>query len=64
MNDNNQENEQNKVKSCAASYEPLCHQLERNFRLRASDEKPKGQADNKPRRLTRPKSPIMQLAIR
>ena len=62
MQENNQENEQNKAKS--SSYEPLCHQLERNFRLRASDEKPKGEADGKPRRLTRPKSPILQLAIR
>jgi len=36
----NNENENANVKSSKVSqYEPLCHELERNFKLRASDEK-------------------------
>ena len=50
-------------KSQKKPYEPLCLQVERNFRLRASDEKPKGD-DGKPRKLTRPKSPNLQVAVR
>ena len=45
--------------SSAGCYEPLCKQLERNFRLRASDEKPCG--GDKPRTLTKPISPNLQL---
>ena len=40
-------------------YEPLCQQLERNFKLRASEEKTKD--DGKPRKLTRPISPNLQI---
>jgi len=42
-------------------YEPFCLQVERNFKLRNSEEKPK---DSKPRRLTRPISPNFQMAAR
>ena len=65
----NDENDRNGVaKSSAAksqangNYEPLCLQLERNFRLRASDEK--RSTDGKPRKLTRPISPNLQVAAR
>ena len=58
----NDENDKNGIaKSSAAksqvngNYEPLCLQIERNFRLRASDEK--RSTDGKPRKLTRPISP-------
>ena len=69
VNDENNVNGDDQVmksdgkKSQKKPYEPLCLQVERNFRLRASDEKPKGD-DGKPRKLTRPKSPNLQVAVR
>ena len=63
----NHENEQangTKMKSSIASHkehEPLCLEVERNFKLRASDEKP---LDDKPRKLTHPISPNLQVDAR
>ena len=64
----NESNERANVRagksSAAASqreHEPLCLQVQRNFKLRASDEKP---LDDKPRKLTRPISPNLQVDAR
>ena len=51
----------NKPSSASKQHEPLCLQVQRNFKLRASDEKP---IDNKPRKLTRPVSPNFQMVAR
>ena len=62
----NNENEENKVKKGSKSvhsYEPLCLQVERNFKLRESADKPNTDA-NKARKLTRPISPNLQLTVR
>jgi len=63
LNQENEENKANKEIKSAQSYEPLCLQVERNFKLRDSAEKPSYDA-SKPRKLTRPKSPNLQLVVR